>query len=419
MKKQHWSSYLGFLLASIGSAIGLGNVWRYPYYLKDYGMPFLISSFIFLITLGIPLVFFELAAGRLIKKPIRKVIEQATSSKLLAIIPPLTCFIITSYYIVVSSWTLVLGVASFFTAPTFSIIQHSLYSPIATVIIFVLLYFVLRKEVSHGVELIDKYGVVLLTILLLIFFGYSLTLVPLNKVLAKLNKPFKANVPALALAQVFFSLSVGASILYTYSLYEDGTDTIVDTSLAVSISDFAISVIAGIMVISFLIFANSAQSHDTTALFQAIPKAVSQLPFSHLWAVAFFVLLFAAAFTSLCSMIEPMINAGLMGGNSREERVRNIFLFLIPFSVIIALGHSSLNIHIGNTSLVEFVDKCSSYILLFSTLVIVGVLTWKTDLEQLWKSAFGKLGEYAYLYSKYVIPLFILALLVLRLIGFS
>jgi NSS family neurotransmitter:Na+ symporter len=409
-KSQSWSSYLGFILASVGSAVGLGNVWRYPYYLKDYGIFFLIFSFLFLLLFGIPFLFFEMAAGKVKKKNFKDLLT-SFHHPLISYIPFLCLILIMGYYAVVDGWTLGMSLASLFHTP-FSEVKTTL-SPIITLLIFILLYFIVKRDVSKGIEVVDKIGVSFLTLFLFLFLIFALSSVPVSKILVQLNKPFNFAIPAYALAQIFFSLSVGSGILYTYSMYDKAKGDELKSSFLVALADFATSVVAGIVVVAFLMMSNVGGGVES--LFFAVPNALASLPFSNAIVSIFFLLLFIAGFTSLCSMVEPLLSTDIFGKGNREEKALRMLFFVLPLAFFISLAPTLTRYFPFFSDLVEKVDHFSSFLLLVSSLIFVLAVVWKGSGE--FEAVFGKGSVEMWLirYCKVAIPTGVLLLIILSL----
>ncbi len=412
-KNQSWSSYLGFILASIGSAVGLGNVWRYPYYLKDYGIFFLAFSVLFLLIFGIPFLFFEMAAGKVKKKNFKNLLTSCFPSPFVSNIPFLCLILIMGYYAVVDGWTLGMSLASLFPHLQFLEVKTT-FSPVITLLIFILLYFIVKRDVSKGIEVVDRIGVSFLFLFLFVFLMFALSSVPLSTILSELDKPFDFAIPAYALAQIFFSLSVGSGILYTYSMYDKGKNDELKSSILVALADFATSIVAGVVVVAFLIIANVDGGAES--LFFAVPKALAHLPFSNAIVSIFFFLVFIAGFTSLCSMVEPLLSTNVFGKGRREEKALRMLFFVLPLSFFISLAPTLMHQFSFLSELVEKVDHLSSFLLLISSLLFVLAVVWKGKDEE-FEAVFGKDSVEMWLirYCKIVIPIGVILIIIISL----
>ncbi len=409
--RQHWSSYLGFVLASIGSAVGLGNVWRYPYYLHDYGIYFLVFTVLSLVFFGIPFLFFEIVSGHACRRDFRSLLKSLPP--FLAVIPFLCLILIASYYSVVDAWALGMAVGSLFKVSFSSFISS--FAPIFVLIVLGLVYWVVKHDVAKGIEVVDKWAVPVLFLMLLAFLVLAFTKVSVSQVLRSLAKPFDPQVPAYAIAQVFFSLSVGSGILYTYALYDEGKKKRdFASSLAVAIADFASSVIAGLVVVAFLLLVPQIKTQDTSGvLFYAISAFFGRSIVGVVMAAVFFFLVFLAGFTSLCSMLEPLISTQIFGGKTRKQSAGRVALVITFFALLISIAPRLAPCPCMK-DVVKIADHAGSFLLLLSSLVFIFAVLNTGSLDSVFpKDSFeAKLIKYC----KFALPAGIIVILALSFI---
>lgn len=318
MAPDGWSSKKAFVLASIGAAVGLGNIWRFPYIAtQNGGIWFLIPYFICLLLVGIPLFMLESGQGFLLKRNYFKSVEASKDipsikkniRRALGAFPVLLSTVIMGYYIALCSWTLWFAVEFILgNSPTFSAMAQS-FSPIVTfIIVFASGYYIAMKGISRGIEPATNLLVPLLFLALAALTVYSLTL---PNALSYLQGAFSAPPDSIlsphtwyyALSQVLFSLSVGYGIMFTYGLHLKQGKAVFPSTFEIAGADTAASILAFIMVI-VLSGAVGTAGTGLSLSFETLPAFfLSQGILGILLGTAFFLLLFSAAFTSVLSMI--------------------------------------------------------------------------------------------------------------------
>ena len=325
-----WSTRLAFILAVSGSAVGLGNIWKFPYITgMNGGGAFVLVYLACILMIGLPILMSEVLLGRMGQKnPIETMrtlgIQYAGSGlwSLVGILGVLTGVLIHSYYSVVAGWAMnyvYLGLSGtldnvdavnatlIFTgvvsSPTNLIFWHSLFM-ISTAV-------VVGKGVVHGIERSIKILMPLLFLLLLVLLGFSIVngdAVSAFYFLFKFNFDLlTAEAILIALGHAFFTLSLGMGAVMAYGAYLPRGHSISRLAISIVFVDTIVALIAG-MVIFSVVFANDLSIGQGPGLvFQTLPIAFSSLPLTSLASVLFFVLLVAAAWTSSISLIEPAV----------------------------------------------------------------------------------------------------------------
>lgn len=343
-KRELFSSRQAFLFAAIGSAVGLGNIWRFPYVAYESGGgAFLIPYIIALLTAGIPLLFFDFALGHRFKGSAPKAFRRLKSwTEPVGWFQVGVCFFITIYYSVIIAWAAIYAFLSFqkiwgndaesyFTNSFLHLDTHSVNSldfvwpiaiTLAAVWIFVLV--VLALGVDKGIGKISLYAIPLLAVLFIGLVIYSLTLPGAWQGLDALFTPTWSvlrdpTVWINAYGQIFFSLSVAFGIMLTYASYLKPRSNLTGTGLVTAFANSSFEVLAGIGVFATLGFMAQQSGTDVSDVtssgpglaFVAFPTVITQMggAFGSIFGFVFFACLVIAGVTSLQSLLEVVIGA--------------------------------------------------------------------------------------------------------------
>jgi NSS family neurotransmitter:Na+ symporter len=318
-----WGSRFGFIMAAAGSAVGLGNIWRFPYMAgTNGGAAFLLIYLGIVIAFGLSLAMAEMALGRAAQKNAVGAFRDMGGRGwgVVGFMGILTGFVILSFYIVVAGWTIayIVMMARGALGPgqnygdVFGAFVSSPIEPIAYAGLFMLLTaLVVVGGVSAGIERWNKVLMPALFVLLLILVVRSLTLPGAGKGVEYYLVPDFSEVTAgtfrSAIAQAFFSLSIGMGTMLTYGSYLDKTERIPSAALMVVLIDCSVAVLAGLVVLP-AVFAYGLNPGEGPGLtFVTLPAVFAAMPFGALFGVLFFALLAIAALTSAISLLEPMI----------------------------------------------------------------------------------------------------------------
>ncbi len=323
-----WSSRLAFILAVSGSAVGLGNIWKFPYITGvNGGGAFVLVYLVCILAIGLPILMSEIMLGRLgHKNPIAtmKILGKRESGttkwSVIGILGVFTGSLILSYYSVVAGWAMnyvLLSVqgslASVDSDSAGQLFGGMVSNPINVFFwhsLFMLLtVFIVAKGLISGIEKSIRILMPLLIFLLLVLLVFS---VINGEALAALRFLFSFNLDALtgdgflvALGHAFFTLSLGMGAVMAYGAYLPKNFSLSKTAGAIVFFDTAIALVAGIVIFS-VVFANDLDPTQGPGLiFQTLPIAFSSLPLTSVVAFLFFILLVAAAWTSSISLIEP------------------------------------------------------------------------------------------------------------------
>ncbi len=319
-KRDRFSSKFGVIAAAAGSAVGLGNIWRFPYVAgENGGGAFLLIYLIFIFAIGLPAMLSELLLGRKAQRntfgTFRK-LAPATAWPLVGLMGVVCAFLILAFYSTISGWTLeylyqavIGGFAHGETKAMFAAFQKATFRPLMWQMIFMALTgSIIYAGVKNGIEKYAKILMPLLFVLILAMCIRSLSLPGASAGLIFLFQPdfSKITVQVIleALGQAAFSLSVGMGTLITYGSYIKKTNNLGSTATQVTITDTLIAILSGIMIFP-AVFALGFQPDSGAGLvFEVLPKLFLQMPGGYIFAIIFFFLLAVAALTSTISILE-------------------------------------------------------------------------------------------------------------------
>ena len=321
--REQWGSRLGFILAAAGSAIGLGNIWRFPYVTADNGGGAFVVVYLLCIALiCLPYLFAELALGRHSQKnPVGAIaaIKKGTPWVLVGGLCVLTGVFILSYYGVVAGWALGYIFKAFVAPAAESSAYFSSFVADASTVIplagaFMLItILVVYGGVEQGIERWAKVLMPILLVLMLVVIFRAVTLPGAGEGLNfYLNPDFSkidSTVVLAALGQAFFSLSLGMGAMITYGSYLPKRENLLVSGGYVALFDTTIALLAGLMIFPAL-FAMGMQpeSGGPALIFVVLPEVFAEMPLGSFISAVFFVLLSIAALTSMVSLLEVVVS---------------------------------------------------------------------------------------------------------------
>ncbi len=313
-ERGQWSSKTGFILAAAGSAIGLGNIWRFPYIVgENGGAAFVMLYVLFVAVIGLPYMFAELALGRhTSRNPVGAVgaIRPGSPWKVVGMLGVLTGLGILSFYGVIAGWTI--GYIYKMASGTFAGFGDFIADPWKVLGLFAL-FMVLTTLIVHGGIQggIEKWSKILMPVLFVLLIGliiYANTLEGASKGLSFYLKPdfskITGRVALAALGQAFFSLSLGMGMMVTYGSYVSKKENIITSGIAIGIFDTLIAIFAGLIIFPALFSMGHQPDAGPTLVFVVLPELFSQMPGGLVVGTLFFVLLSVAALTSTISLLE-------------------------------------------------------------------------------------------------------------------
>ena len=322
-KRATFGSKIGVILATVGCAVGLGNIWRFPYMLgENGGAAFLLVYISCILFLGIPVMITEFFIGRYSRKNAAgafKVMAPGTKWSVIGYNGVTAAFLILGYYAVVSGWTLEYIVQAFSGslegknatdfADEFTAFSTGVFRPILWTVVFIALtHIIIVSGVKEGIERASKVMMPMLFLILIALCVRSITLPGASEGLTFLFNPdfskIDSSVVLSAMGQAFFSLSIGMGCLITYASYFGKQTNLQTTALQVTILDTLVAVLAGVMIFPAVFSFGIEPTTGPELVFITLPNVFEQLPFGNIWSFVFFVLLALAALTSTISLHE-------------------------------------------------------------------------------------------------------------------
>lgn len=436
-KRGSFSGGLGFVFAAAGSAVGLGNLWRFPYLAAQYGGGiFLLVYLILAVTFGFALLTAEIAIGRKTKlSPVLAYKKLNKKFSFLGYIATLVPIIIIPYYCVIGGWVTkyVTVYAQGLVAPVakdgyFSDFIGHPVAPLVFFLIFMLLSIVvIMLGVKKGIEKLSKFLMPLLIVLTIGIAIYALTLPNAMEGVKYYLIPdfskFSILTVAGAMSQLFYSMSIAMGIMVTYGSYTRDDVNLTKSVNRIEFFDTLVALLAGLTIIpAVYIFSGEEglSSQGAGLMFMTLPKVFQQMPGGNIIALLFFVLVFFAAITSSISVMEAIVSS-LMD----KFHLKRIPCCLIVIGICLLLGiPSSLgnglwaNIKILGMDFLTFFDYISNSILMpivaFCTCILVGwVVKPKALTDEVTKNGekFGRKKLFNVM-IKYVAPICLLFIFV-------
>lgn len=351
-----WASSLGFILAASGSAVGLGNIWKFPGKVAAHGGGAFILCYVLIVALvGFPVMLAEISIGRNTQKNVVGAFRRLNRRwTFLGGIGVITLFVILSYYCVVGGWVLkyiqvyLMG-ADFGTGATpyqdyfVNFISKPVEPLLWGAVFLALCVYVVVRGVSKGIEKVSKFLMPCLFLILLAIVVRSITLPGAGEGLRYLFtvRPGTVNGNTLvgALGQAFFSLSVGMGIMVTYGSYVSKTENLAKSAAFICGIDTMVAILAGIAIVPvvFVTLGADGLGQGGGFAFMALPEVFAQMPGGIVFGCLFFMLLFLAALTSAISVLESCV--AFLTEEFHLGRLKAIVLLVIPMAFLSA-GYS-------------------------------------------------------------------------------
>ncbi len=402
-KRGQWTSNLGFILAAAGSAVGLGNIWKFPGKVAtNGGGTFILLYLLIIAVVGFSVMIAELSLGRHTHKNIVgtfKAIDKRFA--FIGKLGVLTAFIIASYYCVVGGWVMKYifeyilggkfqgGHSTYFV----NLITSSVEPIIWQFLFLVLCVLVIIRGVSSGIEKVSKFLMPILLVILVVITIRSLTLEGakegIDLMLTFDLSTLTMETVAVAMGQAFFSLSLGMSIMITYGSYVAKNENLVKSTTSICIIDTMVALLAAFAIIPAVTATGTDMGMGAGFAFIALPSVFEQMPFGLFFALLFFILLFFAAFTSAISIIE-----GTVAFASEEFKLSRfkatiiiaILAFIVGIGYSLSQGAVAINIpwfnEAGYMSLGSFMEFFTDNLALplgaLLTSIFVGFI-WKPE----------------------------------------
>lgn len=445
--RAHFATRLGVIATTVGSAVGLGNIWRFPFEAGSHGGgAFLIVYLFFIFAIGIPVVCAEFIIGRNTESNVRGAFRKLAPGKpwgLVGYAGLAASILILSFYSVVAGWTMEYifqSVTDF--GGTHSVDElHSRFDAFAssdlrpamwTVIFLAINYLILSRGVQKGIERMANVMMPLLFVILIVFCINSLFMSEAPRGLRFLFHPdFSQLTPSVvlsAMGQAFFSLSLGLGCLITYSSYFKKDVPLLRTASTMSILDTLVAVLAGVIIFPAVFTYGMEPTAGPKLVFETLPAIFSNIPGTVIWSTLFFVLLFLASLSSTISMSEISIAYIVDEYGLSRKRATALNIGLCMFlGVLCALSFGSLSwLKIFGMTLFNLFDYVSSNIILpIGGMVFSIFVGWvldrqivRSELMPVRPSAFSQVAYRGVLFSlRYIAPTCIALVFLYGLIG--
>lgn len=398
-QKVKFGSKIGLIAATVGSAVGLGNIWCFPAETQaNGGAVFLLIYIACVFLLGIPVMTAEFSLGRGGNSDATGAFRNVTPDKkgwwMVGALAILASYLILSFYMVVSGWTLeylvqsitgnlyapeggatlgtIEGEEQLFSAKMNSYVAGTYRPLIMTFIMIAANLFVLLKGVQKGIEKMSNIMMPILFVLLLIFCGVSLTLPKAAEGVAFfLNPDFSALTPKTvvnALGQAFFSLSLAMGILVTYSSYYPADTKLTRTAVTVSLLDLGTAILMGLIIFPAVMTFGLADHNlaGSALVFITLPEIFAQMGGTLFWSSLFFLLLSVAAFTSTISLAE--VSVAFMECHFKMSRKRAVCTVVAPLFILSSICSLSVgawsDFKIFGLTIFDFLDTVATNIML-------------------------------------------------------
>ena len=442
MSRDSFGSRFGALVAMAGSAVGLGNLWRFPYLVgENGGAAFIIIYILLSFLICLPIFISEFVIGRRSQKNAYAAFRDLSGGSawrwvgLFTIIVPLA---VLSYYSVIGGWSveyLLKSVTFAFESASqsamstmFSDFVSSTWGPLLVHTGFLLVTtLIVVVGIKDGIEKFSKVMMPLLFFMVLAIAIYSMTLPGAKAGLDYLFNPDFSKITgkacAAALGQAFFSLSLGFGTIMTYASYVDKKENILFQSTATAVSDLMFALIAGVAIMPAVFAFGLNPQSGPGLVFETLPFVFGQMPAGGFVAILFFLALLVAALTSSISMLEVAV-AYLVEEKGFSRVWACVVLFVVCWVVgaICSLSFGPLSgVKIGGGNLFDFFDNLSSNILMtlgsLLTVLFVGWRLKKTDVYDEFTNG-GTLSRNAKLFGvlwfliRYICPLAIISIFV-------
>lgn len=458
-KKGSFSGQLGFVMAAAGSAVGVGNLWRFPYLAaKDGGGLFLIVYLVLVLTFGFTLLTSDIAIGRKTRQSSIKAYQAMRPRwKFLGILTFFVPVLIMTYYAVIGGWITRYAVvyftgqaeaaagddffSSFISSPVSPVVYGLLFMAVTGIIVY--------KGVEGGIERVSKWLMPFLLILIVAVSVYSLTLkhtdesgevrtglqgllVYLTPDISDLTPGKFLNVLLDAMSQIFFSLSVSMGIMITYGSYVKPEVDLNRSISQIEIFDTLVAFLAGMMIIpSIYVFSGTdGMSAGPGLMFVSLPKVFGHMGIAGVFVgAAFFIMAIFATLTSCISVLEAIVaNCMEIFHSSRKKTTLILTVIYLAATAVIALGYSIFYVEVklptGSVGqLLDIMDYISNsfmmpFIAMLSSILIGWVVGpgWVTDEVQRNGERFPRKKLYVFM-IRYVAPV-VMAVLFLQSTGF-
>ena len=431
---EQWSSKIGFILSAAGSAIGVGAIWKLPYVTGvSGGGAFFLLFILFSLFMGFPLLLAEFIIGRSTQKEAisaYRALAPNTNWHWIGKLGVFTCFLLLSFYSVIGGWIVIYFVKGLFggiiseSADYGSVFNETIGDPLLvmgsqfTFLAFTVL--VVAKGIQNGIEKVSKILMPALFILFFVLIIRSLTLDHAMEGVKFFLAPDFSRITSesilFAMGQAFFSLSVGVSVMVTYSSYLSKKESLIQPAISIVSMNLFIALLAGLAIFPAVFSLGLEPAEGPGLLFVVLPAVFDQIIFGEAFLLGFLALFLFATLTSAFSMLEIIVAATVKG--KEEQRAKYAYIIGILIFVVgvpSALSYSLLaDLTIFSKSIFDASDYLVSNILMPLGVFLISIfVSWKIEKSTLQEELLqhSRLGATAFsiwfFILKYIIPLVI------------
>ena len=450
-KRENFGSQAAVVMAMAGSAIGLGNIWRFPYMVGNGGGgAFIVIYILCALLLALPIFLSEALIGRRAQastfEAMRK-LAPGSRWKWMGLLTVVSPVIILSYYSVVGGWSVEYLFKSlaleFSDTPAEEIVGlfgsfiSSSWEPIFMHTIFLLLVgAIVIGGVKSGIERFSNITMPVLFVLIVVMMVYSMTLPGASAGVEYLLKPDFSKITsktiASAMGQSFFSLSLGVGTILTYASYMKRDENIFSSSLGTAIADILFALLAGFAIMPAVFASGVDPDAGAGLVFQTLPYIFHKMGegapiVSSIAAIIFFITILVAALTSAISMME--VGVSYLMDNKGLSRIKStvvVFSFAWVVGILCSLSFGPLSeVRLMGNSIFDFLDKlCSNFLMTFGGLLFTLFVGWKMKKADV-KDEFTSGGLFkcnkpwfalVYFLIRYIAPIVIVVIFVTNLL---
>lgn len=434
-----WNSTFSFLMAMIGAAVGLGNIWRFSYVLySNGGGAFFIPYVIAIVIMGIPFLILEYGLGATFKNSLSNILKEIRPQlEVIGWITAFLVFLVLTYYVVIMGWDLIYFILSFFKGwgsnPDAYFMSNIVVGSnnlnalgnfvvptlVVTVFIWMLIWFISHRALDKGISRVVTILIPLLFLMMAVIVLYSLTLPGMWLGITALLNPnwnllLDINVWLAAFGQIIFSLSMGQAIAVTYASYLPKESKLIDNVLVVVLSNssfeiftaFGVFSILGFMSLTSGLAINQIATSGTGLLFVVFPEIFNVMgDAAYIIGPIFFLCVFFAGITSALAFLEPMTLA--VSKKFRMPRIRSVTLLCL-FGLMLSLVYTTGS---GNYLLTIADGFINQFGILLAVILQSLIFGWNYGIEKLLpvlnRYSTIKVGKIWIAVIKYVLPIFL------------
>lgn len=424
MARQEFATKVGVVAATVGSAVGLGNIWRFPFEAgMNGGFAFIMVYLICVFAVGVPIMIAEFIIGRSSHTNAHLAIKNLLPNSVLRFFPflgMLASVLILSFYSVIAGWIMeylyqslwgvFLGKTSEEISAFFVNFSSDTERPVIWSVLFLIInYVILCRGVQKGIERISNILMPCLFIMLVAFCVNSLMMPGAKDALNFLFYPnFTKLTPTVvlsAIGQAFFSLSLGLTCLMTYASYFPDKTKLVKSAGIIASLDSLVAILAGIMIFPAVFSFGFQPEAGPKLVFEVLPNIFGQMPGGYIWSIMFFTLLFFASITSTISMSEISISYFVEEhkmNRNKAVRLNTIICMFLGFFCVLSFGVLS-DFKIFGKTVFELFDFLSSNVILpLGGIIIAIIVGWLMD-KKIVKNQLTNNGTYNNFFEKPVI----------------